>query len=257
MNQTTYAYAQGFATKLAEHGVSPADFIQVALQTRHPQFMKAAEYLYAGIQMEKHAAWQSQLGDISPALQRRFADVADVVDTSVMPRIAHGMGDDMTDVIPHTQISNARLQQMLPEFSAPRQAPPTPAPAPLPPGARVFRGPDGPLNAAEAAPMFNDMNRSKLRNLAFEQQAPEPAAVNPWIRRAQIGGGVAGGAGLIGAGIYGAGDADTLGNQARGFSNDNLGTDLNMQSRFGRLAEKFDTPQNRAAVQQINTNSGF
>jgi hypothetical protein len=56
MNQTTYAYAQGFATKLAEYNISPAEFIQVAIQTQHPQFMKAAEFLYEGMQMEKQAS---------------------------------------------------------------------------------------------------------------------------------------------------------------------------------------------------------
>jgi hypothetical protein len=45
MNMSSAAYAHGFATKLAEYGVSPSEFIQAAQRSGVPELHKAASML--------------------------------------------------------------------------------------------------------------------------------------------------------------------------------------------------------------------
>jgi hypothetical protein len=50
----THAYAHGFATKLAEYNISPAEFVQAAQQVGSPELLKIARILVAS-QQEKRA----------------------------------------------------------------------------------------------------------------------------------------------------------------------------------------------------------
>lgn len=83
---TTYAYAHGALTKLAEHRVSPVDFINAAVQTQDPGALKIARAI---VEYEKVAnagvmKGRKMLGQVGDAIGDAWQGVKNVGQDAMM-----------------------------------------------------------------------------------------------------------------------------------------------------------------------------